>query len=245
MCRVLVIANEAVDGADLRRTLPTMGRPRCSSSLPPSARESASGSPTSTRPGAAPRHGSSRSLHGLDGGGIAVAGSIGDSEPLQAIADGLRVFEADEIVLVTHSEEEAHWVEHDLVDRARKHFPELEITHLVAGPRRLVPPQPDEAAARISIAPRAMATPAATSSSRAQLRRAARDRKSRPTSTTTVRSVLLFAATQPSVTLSPTAASAAAPAPRSVSERRRTAVREGPASSAATTATSPATQVIL
>ena len=81
----------------------------------------------------------SRSLPGLGGAGIAVAGSIGDSEPLQAIADGLRVFEADEIVLVTHSEEEAHWVEHDLVERARKHFPELEITQLVAGPRRLVP----------------------------------------------------------------------------------------------------------
>ena len=139
MRRVLVIANEAVDGADLRRTLHDHGAtevlvvaPALSSrvrfwvsDIDPARRRAASRL--------------SRSLHGLDGGGIAVAGSIGDSEPLQAIADGLRVFEADEIVLVTHPEEEAHWVEHDLVGRARKHFPELEITHLVAGPRRLIP----------------------------------------------------------------------------------------------------------
>ena len=79
-----------------------------------------------------------RSLPGLGGRGLEVTGSIGDSEPLQAIADGLRVFPADEIVLVTHAAEEAHWVEHGLAEKAREHFPDYAITHLVAGPRRLV-----------------------------------------------------------------------------------------------------------
>ena len=79
------------------------------------------------------------SLPGLGGEGIEVAGSIGDAEPLQAIADGLRVFAADEIVLVTHPAEEAHWVEHDLVERAREQFAGIPIFHLVAGPRRLQP----------------------------------------------------------------------------------------------------------
>ena len=77
------------------------------------------------------------SLRGLSGGGLEVAGAIGDAEPLQAIADGLRVFPADEIVLVTHTEDEEHWVEHDLVERARAAFEGYPIVHLVAGARRL------------------------------------------------------------------------------------------------------------
>jgi hypothetical protein len=138
MCRVLVIANETVDGADLRRTLSDHGATEVlvvAPALSSRVRFWVSDIDPARRRAEARL---ARSLPGLDGGGIAVAGSIGDSEPLQAIADGLRTFEADEIVLVTHAEEEAHWVEHDLVDRARRHFPELAITHLVAGPRRLL-----------------------------------------------------------------------------------------------------------
>jgi len=139
MSRVLVIANETVDGTDLRETLRAhratevlVVAPALSSRVrfwvsdvdPARAR-------------AAIRL--ARSLAGLGGNGIEVSGSIGDAEPLQAISDYLRVFDADEIVLVTHSEDEAHWVEHGLVERARGHFPDHPITHLVAGPRRLVP----------------------------------------------------------------------------------------------------------
>jgi hypothetical protein len=139
MSRVLVIANETVDGADLRELLSAHGAtevlvvaPALSSRVrfwvsdidPARARASIR---------------LARSLAGLAGNGIEVAGSIGDSEPLQAIKDCLRVFAADEIVLVTHSEDETHWVEHGLVERARAHFPGFAITHLVAGPRRLVP----------------------------------------------------------------------------------------------------------
>jgi GABA permease len=135
MSRVLVIANETVDGADLREALSGHGAtevlvvaPALSSrvrfwvsDIDPARRRAA------TR--------LARSLRGLAGNGIEVEGS----EPLQAIADGLRVFSADEIVLVTHAEDEAHWVEHGLVERAKSHFPALPITHLVAGPRRLIP----------------------------------------------------------------------------------------------------------
>ena len=46
---------------------------------------------------------------------------------------------ADEIVLVTHTEDEEHWVEHDLVEQVRTGFPGFPIVHLVAGARRLVP----------------------------------------------------------------------------------------------------------
>jgi hypothetical protein len=139
MSRVLVIANETVDGTDLREMLSARGATEVLVVAPAlSSRVRFWVSDVDpARARAAVRL--ARSLADLGGEGIEVAGSIGDSEPLQAIKDCLRVFAADEIVLVTHSEEEAHWVEHGLAERARVHFPGLPITHLVAGPRRLVP----------------------------------------------------------------------------------------------------------
>jgi hypothetical protein len=141
--RILVIANETVDGHDLREALRGQGDDRGQTVVHVVAPALSSRlrfwvsdvDPARRRAEARLR----RSLPGLGGEGIEAAASIGDSEPLQAIADGLRVFAADEIVLVTHPEEEAHWVEHDLVDRAREHFPGYPIVHLVTGPRRLHP----------------------------------------------------------------------------------------------------------
>ncbi len=135
--RILVIANDAIDGADLRESI--RGRadktevlvvaPALSSRL----RFWVSDVDPARRRAAARLR---RSLPGLDGDGIEAEGTIGDADPLNAIADGLRLFPADEIVLVTHPEEEQHWVEQDLAERARSPF-SLPIRHLVAGPRRL------------------------------------------------------------------------------------------------------------
>jgi hypothetical protein len=58
---------------------------------------------------------------------------------MQAIADGLRQFPADEIILVTHPEDEAHWIEHELVERVRSGFPTYPLVHLVTGARRVHP----------------------------------------------------------------------------------------------------------
>ena len=133
--RILVIANESIDGSELRTLLPDGSEvlvvaPALSSRLrfwvsdvDPARRRA--------------ERRLDLSLQGLSGSGVQVAGAIGDAEPLQAIADGLRVFPADEIVLVTHSEDEEHWVEHDLVERARTAFEGYPIVHLVAGTRRL------------------------------------------------------------------------------------------------------------
>jgi hypothetical protein len=139
MSRVLVIANETVDGTDLREMLRGHGATEVlvvAPALSSRVRFWVSDIDPARRRAAARL---ARSLRGLGDDGIEVAGSVGDSEPLQAINDCLRLFAADEIVLVTHSEDEAHWVEHGLVERARAHLPGLPITHLVAGPRRLVP----------------------------------------------------------------------------------------------------------
>jgi hypothetical protein len=71
-------------------------------------------------------------MNGLSGDGIEAAGSIGDSDPVQAIADSLRQFRTDEIVLVTHPHEQEHWIEHGLVDRVREQLEgRLPLAHIV------------------------------------------------------------------------------------------------------------------
>src|SRR5207253_770232 len=57
-------------------------------------------------------------------------GEVGDADPLQAIADALHSFHADEIVVATHPEARSHWLSRNVVDRARSRFG-LPILHIV------------------------------------------------------------------------------------------------------------------
>jgi hypothetical protein len=50
----------------------------------------------------------------LQGAGLPVTGSVGDSEPLAAIADTLAEFSADELVIATLPPGRSHWLERDL-----------------------------------------------------------------------------------------------------------------------------------
>lgn len=61
-----------------------------------------------------------------------VEATVGDTDPLKAIGDALRTFDADEIVLVTLPEEDASWLESDAASTARELF-DIPITHLVVG----------------------------------------------------------------------------------------------------------------
>jgi hypothetical protein len=56
---------------------------------------------------------------------------VGDPDPLQAIEDALRMYPADEIVVLTAPEDEASWLESGLGERTRERFA-LPVTHLVA-----------------------------------------------------------------------------------------------------------------
>lgn len=58
---------------------------------------------------------------------------VGDAEPLQAIEDALREFPADELIVVTPSEEAAGWLETGRGEAAIERF-RLPVTHLVADP---------------------------------------------------------------------------------------------------------------
>ena len=62
--------------------------------------------------------------------GLVVRGEVGDQDPLQAIEDALRTFGADEILISTHPEGRSHWLEQDLISKARERFA-LPITHVV------------------------------------------------------------------------------------------------------------------
>ena len=49
---------------------------------------------------------------------------------MQSIADGLRTFGADEVIISTHPEGRSNWLERGVVDTARERFA-VPITHVV------------------------------------------------------------------------------------------------------------------
>jgi hypothetical protein len=69
-------------------------------------------------------------LDGLDRAGLNATGDIGDSDPVQAMEDGLRVFGPDEVIVSTHPPGRSNWLERDVVRRARERF-DVPITHVV------------------------------------------------------------------------------------------------------------------
>jgi hypothetical protein len=56
---------------------------------------------------------------------------VGDVDPLLAIEDALRMFRADEVVVLTAPEEEASWLESGLGEKASERFA-VPVTHLVS-----------------------------------------------------------------------------------------------------------------
>jgi nucleotide-binding universal stress UspA family protein len=61
-------------------------------------------------------------LESLRESGVEARGSVGDADPLQAIEDALSEFDADAIVVATHSDRRPNWLAHDIVRRAQRRF---------------------------------------------------------------------------------------------------------------------------
>lgn len=59
------------------------------------------------------------SLEELGRAGIAALGEVGDSDPVVAAEDALRQFDADEVLIVAHAEDQARWFEDGLFERAK------------------------------------------------------------------------------------------------------------------------------
>jgi len=58
-----------------------------------------------------------------------VEAQVGDSDPLQAIEDALRTFPADEILIITRSDDEAGWLEEGSGETTKARIP-LPVTHV-------------------------------------------------------------------------------------------------------------------
>jgi hypothetical protein len=132
--RILVVANETVSGTPLRETIrqKTEGYPRAqvlvvSPALNSPVRHWASDEDPARRAAEVRLR---ASLERLSEAGIEARGEVGDSEPLQAIEDWLRLFDADEVIISTHPEGRSHWLEKGVVEAARERFA-VPITHVV------------------------------------------------------------------------------------------------------------------
>ncbi len=70
--------------------------------------------------------------------GVDARGHVGDADPMQAIADALVFFDADELLVATHPEQRSNWLAHDLVGRACARFG-LPVAHLVVDDAAALP----------------------------------------------------------------------------------------------------------
>ncbi len=101
------------------------------------------------------------SLDELRRAGIPALGEIGDSDPIVAAEDALRLFAADEVLIVAHADDQARWFENGLFERAKQELrpavrmlsvwhEEGEPPHLagvkVAAPEAAVDREPDASA---------------------------------------------------------------------------------------------------
>jgi hypothetical protein len=105
--RILVVANETADGEALHRRIV----------------ERAVGKPAEVlvvAPAPAQTDRVTVLVDRLETEDIAAQGWEGDPDPLEAIADALSVFAADELIISTHPEWRSSWLENDLVGLARE-----------------------------------------------------------------------------------------------------------------------------
>jgi hypothetical protein len=143
--RVLVVANETIEGGVLHRLIAARARgggvvlvvaPALNSRL----RHWASDGDLACRRAAIRMD---RCLGRLARAGIEAEGRVGDSDPLLAIADALELFPAGELIISTHPEARSNWLAHRLVERARERFG-LPTTHVVVDLDRRVEYVPED-----------------------------------------------------------------------------------------------------
>ncbi|MGV9711838.1 amino acid permease [Gordonia sp. NPDC003424] len=138
--RVLVLANETADSAELLSELQGIGAARNAKYL-----VVVPDSPIET--GVAATHGPldvfeatqqaaqerlDHTVMTMRSENLDVEGVRGDYRPLRALADAVDTFKPDQIVIATLPPETSVWHRFDVVDRARTDFPKIPVTHVVA-----------------------------------------------------------------------------------------------------------------
>ena len=72
-----------------------------------------------------------RAVRNLREAEIDARGEVGDADPLSAIGDSLAAFDADEVMISTHPPGRSHWLERNLVERARDRH-SVPVTHVIS-----------------------------------------------------------------------------------------------------------------
>ena len=133
-CRLLVVANETLGGAaDARHVLE---RHRAADVevlvVAPALGGRLERWTSDDRPRRAAEERLGRCLAGLRAAGIRAEGVVGDGDPLLAIDDAIRLFDADEILVATRPERRSGWLAPELVDRARRRHARR-VRHVLVG----------------------------------------------------------------------------------------------------------------
>jgi GABA permease len=72
-----------------------------------------------------------RTLTVLRNENLAASGELGDYRPLRALAHAVETFRPDRLVICTHPVDRSAWLRYDVVDRAREAYPALPVTHII------------------------------------------------------------------------------------------------------------------
>jgi GABA permease len=131
--RILVVANETLSGAALRDEIESRAGGEDTEVFVVCPALNTKLKTWTSDDDAARAHAHARlqgMLDALDRDGFRATGDIGDGDPVQALEDGLRVFGADEVIVSTHPPGRSHWLERDVVEKARERF-DVPITHVV------------------------------------------------------------------------------------------------------------------
>ena len=142
--RVLVLANETVDGKELLdelRAIDAAGKAEYFVCVPAnpidtgqSMHEGAAFVWEATTKAAQERL--DRTLGVLDDEHLRAVGELGDYRPLRALADAVAKFDPDRLVICTLPEDQSAWLRFDVVERARETY-EVPVTHIVVRQRDL------------------------------------------------------------------------------------------------------------
>jgi len=140
--RVLVMANETANSAELLEELRRIGADSAASYyvvVPASPIETgvaATHGPLDVWEATqeAARERLNHTLSTLRSENLDADGALGDYRPLRALAGAVDTFHPDQIVIATLPAEESVWHRFDVIDRARAEYPNVPVTHVVATP---------------------------------------------------------------------------------------------------------------
>jgi GABA permease len=137
--RVLVLANETVEGAELLaelRSIDAAGRASYFICVPANPIDTGQ----AMHAGAvylwdatvqAAQERLDRTLAVMASNDLEASGELGDYRPLRALSHAVDQFKPDQLVICTHPEDQSAWLRYEIVERARESYPNLPVAHVI------------------------------------------------------------------------------------------------------------------